>query len=107
MIKLSEEHDVAFMRLALAQGRRVLPGCLHYPSVGCVDELGDASVPFWSDVHAMDFSDNAPALEAKLHCRLNARTESSLIYKALGDRFWPEADPQQAGQTRSSQDQAN
>ena len=34
-----------------------------------VDELGDASVPFWFDVHAMVFSDNAPALEAKLHER--------------------------------------
>lgn len=32
-----------------------------------VDELGDASVPFRFDVHAMVFSDNAPALEAKLH----------------------------------------
>ena len=32
-----------------------------------VDELGDASVPFSFDVHAMVFSDNAPALEAKLH----------------------------------------
>lgn len=32
-----------------------------------VDELGDASVPFWFDVHAMVFSENAPALEAKLH----------------------------------------
>lgn len=32
-----------------------------------VDELGDASVPFWFDVHAMIFSNNAPALEAKLH----------------------------------------
>lgn len=32
-----------------------------------IDELGDASVPFWFDVHAMVFSDNAPALEAKLH----------------------------------------
>ncbi|MFN9091157.1 MAG: DUF4041 domain-containing protein [Alphaproteobacteria bacterium] len=32
-----------------------------------VEELGDASVPFWFDVHAMVFSDNAPALEAKLH----------------------------------------
>lgn len=34
-----------------------------------VDELGDASVPFWFDVHAMIFSNNAPALEAKLHER--------------------------------------
>lgn len=32
-----------------------------------VDELGDASVPFNFDVHAMIFSDNAPALEAALH----------------------------------------
>ncbi|MDR0583789.1 MAG: DUF4041 domain-containing protein [Treponema sp.] len=32
-----------------------------------VDELGDASVPFSFDVHAMIFSDNAPTLEAKLH----------------------------------------
>jgi predicted nucleic acid-binding Zn-ribbon protein len=32
-----------------------------------VDELGDASVPFWFDVHAMVFSENAPALEGKLH----------------------------------------
>ncbi len=32
-----------------------------------IDELGDASVPFWFDVHAMVFSDNAPALEGKLH----------------------------------------
>jgi len=32
-----------------------------------IDELGDASVPFWFDVHALVFSENAPALEAKLH----------------------------------------
>lgn len=32
-----------------------------------VDELGDASVPFKFDVHAMIFSDNAPSLEAALH----------------------------------------
>lgn len=32
-----------------------------------VDELGDASVPFKFDVHAMIFSDDAPALEAALH----------------------------------------
>ena len=32
-----------------------------------VDELGDASVPFNFDVHAMIFSDDAPALEASLH----------------------------------------
>jgi hypothetical protein len=32
-----------------------------------IDELGDASVPFSFDVHALIFSDNAPELEAKLH----------------------------------------
>ena len=32
-----------------------------------VDELGDASVPFKFDLHAMIFSDDAPALEAALH----------------------------------------
>ena len=32
-----------------------------------VDELGDASVPFDFDVHAMIFSDDAPKLEAALH----------------------------------------
>lgn len=32
-----------------------------------IDELGDASVPFNFDVHAMIFSDDAPALEAALH----------------------------------------
>lgn len=32
-----------------------------------VYELGDASVPFAFDVHAMIFSDDAPSLEAKLH----------------------------------------
>ena len=32
-----------------------------------VDELGDASVPFNFDIHAMIFSENAPALEAALH----------------------------------------
>ena len=32
-----------------------------------VKELGDASVPFLFDVHAMIFSEDAPNLEAKLH----------------------------------------
>lgn len=32
-----------------------------------IDELGDASVPFNFDVHAMIFSDDAPALEHALH----------------------------------------
>lgn len=37
-----------------------------------IDELGDASVPFWFDIHALVFSDNAPALEAKLHMHFAA-----------------------------------
>ena len=32
-----------------------------------IDELGSASVPFNFDVHAMIFTENAPALEAALH----------------------------------------
>ena len=32
-----------------------------------IDELGDASVPFKFDVHAMIFSDDAPKLENALH----------------------------------------
>lgn len=32
-----------------------------------VDELGDASVPFTFDIHAMIFCDDAPKLEAALH----------------------------------------
>ncbi len=32
-----------------------------------VDELGDASVPFPFDVHAIIFAEDAPGLEAKLH----------------------------------------
>jgi len=32
-----------------------------------IDELGDSSVPFDFDVHAMIFSDDAPSLEAALH----------------------------------------
>lgn len=37
-----------------------------------VDELGDASVPFRFDVHALVFSDDAPSLEAKLHSQFAA-----------------------------------
>ena len=32
-----------------------------------IDELGDASVPFDFDIHALIFSEDAPALEAALH----------------------------------------
>lgn len=38
-----------------------------------VDELGDASVPFTFDVHAMIFSDDAPTLENNLHKEFDDR----------------------------------
>jgi hypothetical protein len=52
-----------------------------------VDELGDASVPFSFDVHALVFSDNAPALEAKLHehfynKRINKVNDRKEFFKA-------------------------
>jgi len=37
-----------------------------------VKELGDASVPFSFDIHAMVFSQDAPALEKQLHEKFNA-----------------------------------
>ena len=36
-----------------------------------INELGDASVPFKFDVHAMIYSENAPELENKLHKAFN------------------------------------
>jgi len=36
-----------------------------------VKELGDASVPFIFDVHAMIYADDAPSLENKLHKSFN------------------------------------
>ncbi|MCV2888120.1 GIY-YIG nuclease family protein [Ruegeria aquimaris] len=38
-----------------------------------VKELGDASVPFSFDTHAMIYSDEAPALEAALHREFSER----------------------------------
>jgi hypothetical protein len=38
-----------------------------YEPMDRIDELGDASVPFDFDVHAMIFSEDAPALEKSLH----------------------------------------
>ncbi|MCX6030496.1 MAG: DUF4041 domain-containing protein [Chloroflexi bacterium] len=38
-----------------------------------IDELGDSSVPFDFDIHAMIFSDDAPALETALHEAFNRR----------------------------------
>jgi len=55
-----------------------------------IDELGDASVPFPYDVHALIFSDNAPDLEAKIHQhvykhRLNKLNDRKEFYR--GDIF--------------------
>ncbi len=52
-----------------------------------IDELGDASVPFQFDVHALIFSENAPALEAKLHehfykTRLNKLNHRKEFFRA-------------------------
>lgn len=52
-----------------------------------IDELGDASVPFEFDVHALIFSENAPALEAKLHehfykSRVNKLNDRKEFFKA-------------------------
>jgi hypothetical protein len=52
-----------------------------------IDELGDASVPFGFDVHGLIFSDNAPALEAKLHehfykSRINKLNHRKEFFKA-------------------------
>lgn len=33
---MSNSRDIQFMRLALAEGRKALPGCLPNPPVGCV-----------------------------------------------------------------------
>ena len=57
-----------------------------------VDELGDASVPFKFDVHAMIFSEDAPALEAKLHRafedrKLNLVNQRREFFKVLLDEI--------------------
>ncbi|SDI04970.1 protein of unknown function [Vibrio xiamenensis] len=43
-----------------------------------VKELGDASVPFAFDVHAMIYSDDAPALEKELHQRFNLQSVNKI-----------------------------
>ena len=53
-----------------------------------VDELGDASVPFRFDVHALVFSDDAPRLEARLH----AHFASGRINKVNGRKEFFRAD---------------
>ena len=46
-----------------------------------VDELGDASVPFKFDVHAMIHSDNAPELENKLHELFQLKSVNRINYR--------------------------
>jgi len=46
-----------------------------------VRELGDASVPFTFDVHAMISSDNAPSLENALHKRLESHRLNKVNYR--------------------------
>lgn len=46
-----------------------------------VKELGDASVPFEFDVHAMIFSDDAPALEAILHQHFRDREVNKVNHR--------------------------
>lgn len=51
-----------------------------------VYELGDASVPFRFDVHAMIFSNDAPKLEAALH---NAFADKRVEPMSLSPRASP------------------
>ena len=46
-----------------------------------VDELGDASVPFKFDVHAMIFSNDAVGLEAELHRTLSDQRVNKMNYR--------------------------
>ena len=61
-----------------------------------VRELGDASVPFHFDIHAMMFSDDAPALEHNLHevfenKRVNLVNRRKEFYKVTLDEIEKEA----------------
>lgn len=46
-----------------------------------VKELGDASVPFFFDVHGLIPSDDAPGLEKKLHDRFASRRVNKINYR--------------------------
>ncbi len=47
----------------------------------CEQAKGDASVPFNFDVHAMIFSDDAPALEAALHKAFKKKKLNMVNYR--------------------------
>ncbi len=46
-----------------------------------VRELGDASVPFRFDIHAIIYSDDAPTLEHKLHQKFHSRRVNQINYR--------------------------
>jgi hypothetical protein len=46
-----------------------------------VKELGDASVPFPFDVHALVYTDNAPRLERELHEALSAHRVNCVNFR--------------------------
>lgn len=46
-----------------------------------VNELGDASVPFKFDVHAIIHADDAPALETSLHRKFNTQRVNAVNYR--------------------------
>lgn len=46
-----------------------------------IDELGDASVPFNFDVHAMIFTEDAPGLEAALHNAFQSRKLNKINHR--------------------------
>ena len=46
-----------------------------------IKELGDASVPFQFDIHAMIHSDNAPNLEKELHKAFNKERVNKVNYR--------------------------
>ena len=46
-----------------------------------VKELGDASVPFKFDIHAMIFSEDAPKLESEIHKLLNDKRVNKVNYR--------------------------
>lgn len=55
-----------------------------------VRELGDASVPFTFDIHAIIYSDNAPSLESALHAefnewRINTRNQRKEFFRVSID----------------------
>jgi hypothetical protein len=46
-----------------------------------VKELGDASVPFYYDIHALIFSEDAPRLENELHVAFDNKRVNAVNYK--------------------------